>query len=636
LENIKIQEVLNEYDAYSMYQRITNKAPKSAIEVIGVLRGENRTADYKKLQRLFLELNKKMFDNRGLEEYERVKNSSKEERMAIVFQQKQRQKRRKFEAVRRRQQEIKTQKTMTLLSPSTGLPKGTFRAGEKRFQSYVAKNQVDSSSPPLPSIELGSSKPTLTIRKIPKNTRFLGNTKIPLQSLRYLHQNHTPRLKNEKMIANERSTTTQVVGLRGPGYEVAKNNHGDMVVTRINENRCPAGVRVGTIITRFNGSMDFSAKDIANFIGEAAIEFKTDLSLYQDHPTCTQKIADVVHTIYNKSTKALTNSRFSSFVTNSLERVFHEPKRDEDFGPISKAMRDLNIHSNVRDRLMNEFDEIERRKELEEEERRKAEREPPPIVKARLRPLTEDEEDEVDLLMGAPGGKEIAKAFNQTILAAHLNCLQPGHWLNDEVMNFYFNLIMKRSKAQCEKGEALRCWCFNTFFLEKLTKGYVTFDYKPIRRWTKKNKMKRLIGAGNIFDCDLCFVPCHVSEMHWTCGIINIKDKRIEYYDSLAGGRMRDGKKFIRAMKKYIKNESLDKLQKEVDADSWEEYIPSDIPNQDNGFDCGMFSCTVANFRSEGRKLQYSQDDMPTLRQRLVLQIKYKDLDYYVDSHLLQ
>ena len=120
-----------------------------------------------------------------------------------------------------------------------------------------------------------------------------------------------------------------------------------------------------------------------------------------------------------------------------------------------------------------------------------AEREAPAIVKSRLRPLTEDEEDQVHLLMSSPGGEEIAKEFNQTILAAHLICLAPGTWLNDEVMNFYFNLIMKRSKAQCEKGEALRCWCFNTFFLEKLTKGYVTYDYKPVRRWTKSKKVTR-------------------------------------------------------------------------------------------------------------------------------------------------
>merc|ERR1719410_2118874 len=100
---------------------------------------------------------------------------------------------------------------------------------------------------------------------------------------------------------------------------------------------------------------------------------------------------------------------------------------------------------------------------------------------------------------------------------------------------------MNRSLQACNKNDqALRCWCFNTFFVEKLTKGYMEYDYKKVRRWTKKNKVKRLIGVNNIFECDLWLIPVHVSHFHWTCGVINVKEQTIEYYDSLSGGRHMD------------------------------------------------------------------------------------------------
>jgi Ulp1 family protease len=38
----------------------------------------------------------------------------------------------------------------------------------------------------------------------------------------------------------------------------------------------------------------------------------------------------------------------------------------------------------------------------------------------------------------------------------------------------------------------------------------------------------------NIFEKDIIIFPINVGNLHWVCGAINFKDKRIEYYDSLA------------------------------------------------------------------------------------------------------
>ena len=56
------------------------------------------------------------------------------------------------------------------------------------------------------------------------------------------------------------------------------------------------------------------------------------------------------------------------------------------------------------------------------------------------------------------------------------------------------------------------------------------------------------MGAETIFDCDAIYIPCHVGEVHWTLGVLNLKDKQIEYYDSLPSGRHISGRKFCQVI----------------------------------------------------------------------------------------
>jgi Ulp1 family protease len=50
------------------------------------------------------------------------------------------------------------------------------------------------------------------------------------------------------------------------------------------------------------------------------------------------------------------------------------------------------------------------------------------------------------------------------------------------------------------------------------------------------------------------------------------------------------------------------------------------VPQQTNGFDCGVFCITYADFLTEGFSLaEFSQNDMPLLRRKLganILQVK--------------
>lgn len=52
----------------------------------------------------------------------------------------------------------------------------------------------------------------------------------------------------------------------------------------------------------------------------------------------------------------------------------------------------------------------------------------------------------------------------------------------------------------------------------------------------------------------------------------------------------------------------------------WEMRLES-VPSQRNSYDCGVFCCKYMEFLSEGLPLQFTQEDMPLLRRRMVLDI---------------
>jgi len=102
-----------------------------------------------------------------------------------------------------------------------------------------------------------------------------------------------------------------------------------------------------------------------------------------------------------------------------------------------------------------------------------------------------------------------------------LRRLEGLNWLNDEVINFYIELLKKRSVEEADERGYPKCHFFNTFFYSLLTKtGY---DYSRVRKWTNKF---------NLFEFDKVFVPINQQNSHWTLAIINFQDKCFQYLDS--------------------------------------------------------------------------------------------------------
>lgn len=109
-----------------------------------------------------------------------------------------------------------------------------------------------------------------------------------------------------------------------------------------------------------------------------------------------------------------------------------------------------------------------------------------------LPPLTPSEAKIVkDILFGRPPGSSdsdiIATIDTDSIQRGSIRKLQPGQWLNDEVIHFYLTLLAHRDADLTQKDPARkRTHFFKSFFITKLLDDDREYSYKNVRRWSKK------------------------------------------------------------------------------------------------------------------------------------------------------
>ena len=78
----------------------------------------------------------------------------------------------------------------------------------------------------------------------------------------------------------------------------------------------------------------------------------------------------------------------------------------------------------------------------------------------------------------------LASAFKLSITRSELETLYHLNWLCGNVINFYMQMIVQRSRTEAEqhsKQSSLRVGTVNTFFYTKL----VSSGYNSVRRWTR-------------------------------------------------------------------------------------------------------------------------------------------------------
>ena len=138
-----------------------------------------------------------------------------------------------------------------------------------------------------------------------------------------------------------------------------------------------------------------------------------------------------------------------------------------------------------------------------------------------LRNIIVTQEDRLRIsndLESAESNRVIIEKFSIDMTVKKLQCLRPRQWLNDEVINFYFHMLM--SGLYRRDG----FFSFSSFFFVKLLVPKVGYTYKNVRRWTKNV---------DIFSKKKIFIPINIGNSHWTLLLIDLMIKTIFYYDSL-------------------------------------------------------------------------------------------------------
>jgi sentrin-specific protease 1 len=252
--------------------------------------------------------------------------------------------------------------------------------------------------------------------------------------------------------------------------------------------------------------------------------------------------------------------------------------------------------------------------EMEEEDDQNA-----GLIAARKMPLDCADVDEIrKLLQGRPNDPRLVMdKFNIDITVSKIVCLKPNTWLNDEIVNFYMCLLQERDDqlSAASNGARKRSHYFNSFFITKLLENG-TYNYGNVKRWTKKF---------DVFAMDRVFMPVNLSNTHWTLAVAYIQKKEIHYYDSMSGS----GKRHMEAIRQWLVDEAREKKQMTLNPAEWKLVDREEhVPQQRNGYDCGVFSIICADYLSDSLPLEYTQEEMPDNRIKIAWAIREGKLWY--------
>ncbi|KAI0757243.1 hypothetical protein C8Q80DRAFT_1215920 [Daedaleopsis nitida] len=216
----------------------------------------------------------------------------------------------------------------------------------------------------------------------------------------------------------------------------------------------------------------------------------------------------------------------------------------------------------------------------------------------------------------------IAKCCREQVSDVDIVRLKPSQWLNDEIINFYGRMILSRAEASKEnpapngktngQKKPLNAYYFSTFFWSKLKgQGY---EKGRLAKWTKDF---------DLFSKDVILIPVNHNNAHWTAAAINFRKKRIESYDSMNMDRTQ----VFKLLRQYIDAEHRNKKKKPFDFTGWVDYTLPSTPQQENGFDCGVFTCQFLEAVSRGEEdFPFTQANMPYLRRKMVWEIAHVKL----------
>lgn len=210
--------------------------------------------------------------------------------------------------------------------------------------------------------------------------------------------------------------------------------------------------------------------------------------------------------------------------------------------------------------------------------------------------------------------------FGINMTKSSLDTLTPPNKLDDNVINFYIEILAERSKND---KKLPKVHCMNTLFWIKY-RDRDKYTYK-----TGKDGISAETKDINIFDKDIVLYPIHTGpsdDGHWSLAIVNMNEKTIKFYDSLKNTKAKSANvlEVLDNLLVYLEEESKHKIQNsKFSASDWiKDDDVRNMPKQDNDYDCGVFCCMYAEYitRNE-RHFGFGPEDMNKFRKQIRLEI---------------
>ncbi|CAM9190186.1 unnamed protein product, partial [Ectocarpus sp. 12 AP-2014] len=187
-------------------------------------------------------------------------------------------------------------------------------------------------------------------------------------------------------------------------------------------------------------------------------------------------------------------------------------------------------------------------------------------------------------------------------------------WYVDEIINPYMILLSGEGNPMHKSCLFMNSFFYTKFKAEKdahLANASAKERHVLVKRFTK-NK----VSTGPV----KIFVPVNVGRSHWIMIMIDVKSKRVVSMDSLNSPN--DG----------VRNDMIDWIEQEhrsrrrkFDRREWTSSAKK-VPQQTNGWDCGPFALMFAAFVSNDKKLNFNQEDVPKMRNRIAWSILNRQL----------
>lgn len=331
--------------------------------------------------------------------------------------------------------------------------------------------------------------------------------------------------------------------------------------------------------------------------GNNSSQYGTDLSISVNHMMNssyqTNYFPNVIKASNNTNFQDMNQSilmkddQYRSSIINYYNRYIPQPPKSYSF--IDDIIPNYHIDTQISDNYkQNQLSNIAK----VENERLKS--------KSVIKSLDSNQLNQVQSIWNCQTNKLIVSNFQIDIKVSDLQTLSDGKWLNDNIIDYYINLIMMNNS---------RVFGWTTHFYSTLqSKGY-----QGVSRWAKRKKV-------NLFEKDIIIIPINIHNYHWALSIINNKEQTITYYDSIASSGTT---RVLHDLQDYMNSEAqrlgLNKVNYALN-------FNGKSPQQSNGSDCGVFTCTNAKLLANDQLLNYSQKDMKTIRRRMVYEISSKQL----------